>query len=730
VGYIPGSSFVDRSQQQDSSPSSAEPVFKIDTASASTRGSALDVSATTTSGTEGAAYSPAVALMVAESVSSSSSEGTMRTNLTTPERSTKPVSIMVARTSTDTTSRLPPTNHSAPSLILPQTSRFSYSPTPVSTLASASQSLHDLPSSSSIAAATAFANLTPKARRRTLDTFVADNNAARRDIHPPYKPESRLNSGAGNIGRASTTTNGMSSHVVGNADTTRWNKLLEATRNEDNARDRLKSALNNQGIQHTPTPARRKMVQIYEPIKSSPLVPKPSLPPSPPLKDSKQDMTVALPSPVSSISPVLLSRTASLSTITTQSHNQTPPSILVSFVEASSTPSSPLPSSTPTATTVFPEQPRQEVAGAVKSPAPPPPASVPALPTQTPQTTSVSPTVSSPLAAPPRQVSSLALEVVQTASMTTEVIPASTSPPPPVAAPSATTLPELSVTILPTPTNHVHLSRRTYLPPLKRPSFFSRLLSPFSPSHPNSSTSSHSSSIFQPPTFTSTKHPPSSTSGASGGGLGRDITGTFAIDPLLVLPKGLFRMFSDDMFLGLSSTPTPSSEFLTTGRGSGLSKGGDSDVDTGGLRLKRSQSFGGENPPSSILNQSGLGALNRHRHRRMNGQGTGELMERGEKKNEKKNLKLEVENGGMDIDVYIIPTMTTNVTGSRRKRIQGMEQRRRTTIELTLLSATINGHDRGYGRRGEQSYKFDLIARIVSVDDALIIRHTDDPRLL
>lgn len=627
---------------------------------------------------------------------------------------------MVARRSPDTafSSGLAPTNHSAPSLILTQTPKFSYSPTPVSTLASASYSLHDLSSSSSIAAVTAFANLTPKARRRTLDTFVADQSAARRDwktIHPPNKPESRFGSSGGNIRRASTTTNGMSSYGAGNADTAKWNKLLEATKNEDNARERSRSVLNNQGVQHTPT--RRKMVQIYEPIKSSPLVPKPSLLPPPPAKDPKQDMPVVPPSPASSMSPVLLSRTASLSTMMAQNHNQ-PPSILVSSVETGSTPTTQSPLSTPTVSTVFPEQPRQEDAGAVKSSVLPPPASVPALPAQTPQTTSVSPTPPSPLAAPPRQVSS---QVAQTASMTTEVIPASASPPPPVAVPSATTLPELPATTLPTPTNHVHLSRRTYLPPSKRPSFLSRLLFPFSPSHPNSSTSSHSSSIFQPPTFTSTKHPTSST-GSTGGGLGRDITGTFVIDPLLVLPKGLFRMFSDDMFLGLSSTPTPSSELLGRGRGSELS--GDSNVDTGGgLKLKRSQSFGGENTPTSILNQGALGALNRHyRHGRTNRQGAAELMERGEKK---KNLKLEVENGGMDIDVYIIPSTQTNVTGSRKKRTQGMEQRKRTTIELILLSATFNGHDRGRGRRGQQLCKFDLTARIVSFDDALIIQHTD-----
>ena len=722
AGYIPGSSFVDRPEQQDSSPCSAEPVSAIDTASASTCGSALDVSTATTSRTEGAGISPAVVPTVAESVSSSSSEGTMRTNLTTPERSTKPVPIMVARRSPDTafSSGLAPTNHSAPSLILTQTPRFSYSPTPVSTLASASYSLHDLSSSSSIAAVTAFANLTPKARRRTLDTFVADQNAARRDwktIHPPNKPESRLGSSGGNIRRASTTTNGMSSYGAGNADTAKWNKLLEATKNEDNARERLRSALNNQGVQHTP--ARRKMVQIYEPIKSSPLVPKPSLPPSPPAKDPKQDTPVVPPSPASSISPVLLSRTTSLSTMTAQNHNQPPPSILVSSVETSSTPPTQSLPSTPTVSTVFPEQLRQEVAGAVKSSALPPPASVPALPAQTPQTTSVSPTPPSPLAAPPRQVSS---QVAQTASMTTQVIPPSASPPPPVAVPSATTLPELPATTLPTPTNHVHLSRRTYFPPSKRPSLLSRLLFPFSPSYPNSSTSSHSSSIFQPPTFTSTKHPPSFTNNTGGGGLGRDITGTFVIDPLLVLPKGLFRMFSDDMFLGLSSTPTPSSELLGRSRGSGLS--GDPNIDTGGgLRLKRSQSFGGENTPTSTLNQSGLGAFNRHYgHGRTHRQGAVELMERGEKK---KNLKLEVENGGMDIDVYIIPSTHINVTGSRRKRTQTMEQRKRTTIELILLSATFNGHDRGRGRRGQQLCKFDLTARIVSLNDVLIIQRTD-----
>jgi len=183
-------------------------------------------------------------------------------------------------------------------------------------------------------------------------------------------------------------------------------------------------------------------------------------------------------------------------------------------------------------------------------------------------------------------------------------------------------------------------------------------------------------------------------------------------------------MFSDDMFLGLSSTPTPSSELLGRGRGSGLSKSGDSDVDTGrGLRLKRSQSFGGQNIPTSVLNQGGLGALNRHyRHGRTDRQGAAELMEREEKK---KNLKLEVENGGMDIDVYIIPTIHANVTGSRGKRTQGTEQRKRTTIELILLSATINGHDRGRGRRGQQLSKFDLTARIVSFHDALITQHTD-----
>ena len=87
----------------------------------------------------------------------------------------------------------------------------------------------------------------------------------------------------------------------------------------------------------------------------------------------------------------------------------------------------------------------------------------------------------------------------------------------------------------------------------------------------------------------------------------------------------------------------------------------------------------------------------------------------------------------MDIDVHIIPATTTNTAEGKRKRIQGMESeilKKRTTIELILLSATVNSHARGRGRRGQQMSEFHLTARIVSVNDVLIIRYTNDFRLL
>ncbi|KAF5349256.1 hypothetical protein D9756_009408 [Leucocoprinus leucothites] len=78
-----------------------------------------------------------------------------------------------------------------------------------------------------------------------------------------------------------------------------------------------------------------------------------------------------------------------------------------------------------------------------------------------------------------------------------------------------------------------------------------------------------------------------------------------------------------------------------------------------------------------------------------------------EEEEEKKNLKLEVENGGIDVDVHVLPTApSTTATTARNDR------RKRTTIELTLLTPTISCGSRKGRKDGQEGEGFPLIARI------------------
>lgn len=124
-----------------------------------------------------------------------------------------------------------------------------------------------------------------------------------------------------------------------------------------------------------------------------------------------------------------------------------------------------------------------------------------------------------------------------------------------------------------------------------------------------------------------------------------DITGVFVIDPELVLPRGLFKAF-DDSLVG------PDSGHDALGLAS------DVDVDEEGMAaIGRRPTYSGSGNAGSEMRMSAAfpGGIGGKRE---------------------KNLKLEVENGGIDVDIHLVPI--TNL-GEKRKG-------NRTTIELALVS--------------------------------------------
>lgn len=119
-----------------------------------------------------------------------------------------------------------------------------------------------------------------------------------------------------------------------------------------------------------------------------------------------------------------------------------------------------------------------------------------------------------------------------------------------------------------------------------------------------------------------------------------DIKDVFVIDPELVLPRGMFRAL-DDSFVGLGRKDSFDEELVR-----------EEHQPYPGLGLKRSRTFSG----------AGSGS-------RANGSHPSTTTA-----NDKKNLKLEVENGGIDVDVHLVPSLGLDLTPAKR-----------TTIDLRLL---------------------------------------------
>ncbi|KXN82738.1 Peptidyl-prolyl cis-trans isomerase A2 [Leucoagaricus sp. SymC.cos] len=588
-------------------------------------------------------------------------------------------------------SRTTHSNHSTPTLTPTPTSIdiLSYN-TP------ASHSTTSLPSVSTSSTSTSATSgtitkstFTANTRRRALDS-QADENAARRDakaINPPYKPETIPKSRGVGVRFGSNFGGGVTTKE---SSSTRWGRLMEAAKTEDSVRAGTKMGPNpglggtsggskNGNPTTTSTSSlpisipttKRKSVQISEPLANGSVI-KSSSPP--------------LSSPSPSHSPP-----------------STPPATLLR----------PAPALKPIARSPLSNSISAPSPSPTETEAPPLPAPVPVLVPDT--TTPVTAGIESPVtlsASNSSDSATTAASELKAATITNTTTPAfattitpTTTPaqlapspvPVPVPAPAPSTEPTTTTTTiskstsapplppnLPTPTNHIHLSRRTYTPP-RNTSFLSRLFS-----------------------FTSSAHPSTTTSSPSGVGTSQqkgkrselisDITGVFVIDPQLVLPRGLFRAF-DDTFVGLSSSGLRGEGRSTYWDESDVGAGAMSGVEErGGLKLKRSRTFDGSSSKRTGVGGGGgrnaegnSNALTTH-----SGGGEG---------GDKKNLKLEVENGGIDVDVHLLPISTTpNLELALKKR---------TTIDLALLTPAG-------GERPTSLLKtsYPLVARI----------HAQDPR--